>query len=400
MALAGCTSERGGESDDGNGGGASRTPAVQLTGPPVVLGYVTMENSSLGSFPETLAAAQAAAEYANNELGGVSGRPLVLETCATNGSPESSQDCANQLVAKQPVAVVGGIDFGAEAAMAIYEQAGIPYVSGSPQLNGELNSENSYSLTGGTTAELLGIVEHLTSQQPPADSVHAVYVDLPGLLQVAIESSRGILAAKGVTDISLVPEKADAADFAPALNRAAAGDPDAIIVVFQAQACARIVQAAAALNIDTPMYLIGSCATPAVAKAAGGKTDNLIFASGYLPAVDGDQDPDAAAFASRMPADSRSSASQGSFSAVLAVRSLLEEIDDPTPAALTTALRATKDHPNPMAHPFTCDKQQIAILPSICNTAVRLLTWDGSGFADLTGDWIDGRHLVDLLGSG
>jgi branched-chain amino acid transport system substrate-binding protein len=356
-----------------------------------------MENSSLGSFPETRTAAVAAVDYANTALGGLGGRPLELKPCATNGSPESSQDCANRLVALRPVAVVGGIDFGAEAAMPIYEHAGIPYVSGSPQLNGELNSTNSFSLTGGTAAELLGLAQYLTTTKRVA-SVHTLHVDLPGLLTVAIKSSENILRAKGISDVKFVAEKADAADFAPALSRVAAGNPDAIIVVFQAQACARIAQAATALGVTSPMYFVGACASPAVARAAGPNAANMYFASGYLPVRASGGDADTAAFRDRVPETERTSASQGAFSSVLAVRSLLLDAGEPGPAALRAALRATHDHPNVMAHPFTCDNKKIAVLPSICNTAVRVLQWRDGAFTDVAGDWVDGSPLVALSG--
>jgi branched-chain amino acid transport system substrate-binding protein len=390
MVLTGCTSQRGG----GSGNGSNTTaPVTDPTGPPILIGYVTQENSALGSFPETQIAANTAATYANTQLDGVKGRPIKLVSCTTDGSPESSQNCANQLIGQHPVAVVGGVDLGAESAMGLYESAHIPYVSGSPQLNGELDSKNSFSLTGGTVAELLGIADYLTSVKN-VHSVHALYVDLPGLLSIAIKSSETILKSHGVTDVSLVPEKSDAPDFAPALNRAAAGKPDAIVVVFQAQDCARIVQAATALNITTPMYLIGSCATPAVAKAAGSGTSNLIWASGYLPAAGVTGDPAAAYFTKNVPTDQQTSGSEGSFSAVLAVQNLLTSLADPTPAALTTALRATNDQPAVLAHPFTCNSKEVSILPSICNSAVRLLTWNGKSFADLTGNWINGNHLA------
>jgi branched-chain amino acid transport system substrate-binding protein len=400
VLVAGCTSERGGGAD--GGGAGTSAPAPRLSGPPVTLGFVTMENSALGSFPETRVAAQAAVAHANANaaLGGVNGRPLELKPCATDGSPESSQDCAHRLVGLHPVAVVGGIDVGAEAAMPIYEQAGVPYVSGSPQLNGELNSANAFSLAGGTVAELLGLAKYLTSPatpaRRPAKSVHALYVDLPGLLTVAIQSSERVLRKRGVTDVALVAEKADAADFAPALSRAAAGNPDAIIVVFQAQSCARIVQAAKALAVKAPMYLIGACATPAVARAAGPNTDKLYFATGYEPVPGTGGDADVAAFREGVPEQDRTSGSQAAFSAVLAVRSLLADIPEPGPGPLKTALLATRDYPNVMAYPFTCDHKKITILPSICNTAVRLLRWDGDGFVDVAGDWIDGRELATL----
>jgi branched-chain amino acid transport system substrate-binding protein len=367
-----------------------------LTGPPVTLGFVTVENSTLGSFPETRRAAQAAVDYANGSLGGLAGRPLRLVSCSTNGSPESSQDCANRLVGQRPLAVIGGIDFGTDAAMPIYQQAGIPYVTGSPQLSGELNSHNAFALAGGTVAELLGLADYLVNTRH-VHRVHALYVDLPGLLTSAIQGSRNILRHKGVTDVTLVSEKADAADFAPALTRAAAGNPDAIIVVFQAATCARIVQAASALQVKAPMYLIGACATPAVPRAAGGSTDNLYFASGYLPVGPSGGDAAAAAFRQGVPENDRSSASQGSFSAVLGVRSLLAEAPQPTPAALTATLHATRDHANVMAHPFTCDSKQIAIFPAVCNTGVRLLQWRNGAFVDVTGRWIDGRELINLI---
>jgi branched-chain amino acid transport system substrate-binding protein len=390
MVLTGCTSQRGG----GSGNGSDTTaPVTNPTGPPILVGYVTQENSALGSFPETQTAANAAATYANTQLDGVKGRPIKLLPCITDGSPELSVNCANQLIGQHPVAVVGGVDLGAESAMPLYETAHIPYVSGSPQLNGELNSKNSFSLTGGTVAELLGITDYLTSVKK-VHSVHALYVDLPGLLTVAITYSKTILKNKGVTDVSLISEKSDAPDFAPALGKAAAGKPDALVVVFQAQDCARIVQAASALNITTPMYLIGSCATPAVAKAAGAGTANLVWASGYLPAAGVTGDPAAAYFTKNVPSDQQTSGSEGSFSAVLAVQNLLTTLPDPTPAALTTALRATKAQPAVLAHSFTCDSQEIKILPAICNSAVRLMTWNGKSFADLTGTWINGNSLV------
>jgi branched-chain amino acid transport system substrate-binding protein len=389
----GCTSQRGGSS---GGAAPSGATASRLTGPPLTLGFVTVENSTLGSYPETRRAAQAAANHANSALGGVGGRPLRLVTCATDGSPESSQNCANRLVAEKPIAVVGGIDFGTQAAMPIYEAAHIPYVTGSPQLSGELDSKNAFALSGGTVAELLGITDYLTATRH-IHSAHALYVDLPGLLAAAIKGSQNILRKKGVTDVKLIAEKSDAADFAPAVTQAAAGNPDAIIVVFQAAACARIVQAAAALNVRSDIYLVGACATPAVPRAAGGRTDNLYFASSYLPVGASGGDADAAAFRTSVPAAERTSASQGAFSTVLNLRTLLAQTPEPTADGLTTALRATHDQPNVMAHPYTCDGKQIAIFPAVCNSAVRLLRWQGDAFADVTGTWQDGRQLINLI---
>ncbi len=394
VGLAGCTSQRGGRPT--NPGLTSGDATGTLSGPPIKIGFVSMENSALGSFPETRIAAQGAVAYADQALGGVQGHPIELVPCVTNGSPESSQDCANRLIAEKPVAVVGGVDLGTDAAMGLYERAGIPYVSGSPQVGGELSSPTSFSLTGGTLTDLLGITEYLTATKH-LQKVRALYADLPGLLAAALQGSEKILRARGVSDFKLAKEKVDTADFAPAVSDAAADNPDAIIVVFPAQSCERIAQVAGTLKIRTPMYFVGSCASPAVARAAGPSAGNLYFASGYLPVGTSGGDRDAEAFRARVPAAQRSPLSQASFSTVLVVRSLLAEMSQPTSTDLTTALKATRDRANVMAHPFTCDGTAIKVFPAVCNTAVRILRWSGNDFADVSDTWVDGRELMKVL---
>jgi len=71
---------------------------------------------------------------------------------------------------------------------------------------------------------------------------------------------------------------------------------------------------------------------------------------------------------------------------------------DVTPASLTEKLKRARDEPSFMAHPYTCDGQQVTILPAICNTSVRLLQYKGGGrFDDLVGNWVSGASLVKLL---
>ncbi len=123
--LSACTYHR--------GGGARVATAQQKgpvpTGSPLVLGFVTQEDSPTGSFPETRRAAQAAVAYVNEDLGGVEGRPLQLRTCRTDGSSEASQACARQLMAARPLAIIGGVDLGAGAALPAYQKAKVPYVA-------------------------------------------------------------------------------------------------------------------------------------------------------------------------------------------------------------------------------------------------------------------------------
>jgi branched-chain amino acid transport system substrate-binding protein len=360
----------------------------------LVLGMINQEDAPVGSFPEVREAAQAAIAHVNDDLGGVNGRPLRLEVCRTTGTPESSAACANSLVAKKPVAVLGGVDLGAAASLPVFEKAGIPYVGGTPALGEELTSSAAWMTAGGVVADLLGEADYALGTLK-VKKVGALYVDLPGVLTTVIGAAEIVLRAKGVTDVKLVAAKADAADFAPSVKAATAGDPDAVIVLFPAQSCARIMSAARSLNVKARMFYPSACASQAVVDAAGPAAENAYFASAYLPFDD--PSPEVATWKAEAKVSKPSALSQAGFSVAMNVYDLLEDGAD-TPAALTAKLRAAVNHPSFMAHPYTCDRNQVPLMSAVCNPHVRLLQYKGGKFGDVTGAWASGAHLVKLFG--
>ncbi|CAN5218690.1 hypothetical protein BH24ACT10_BH24ACT10_15380 [soil metagenome] len=387
--LAACS---GNGSDD-----AAESPGP--TGPPAVpIGFINMEGSPAGSFPEATAGAEAAVSYVNEELGGVGGRSVELSVCRTNGTPESSQSCAQRLVAARPVAVIGGVDLGAETSVPIITAAGIPYVTGSPTLIGELRNDGAYAFTGGVAGDLLAIGQHLVEERR-VRSIHVLHADLPGLLNSAVSAAGDVFRARDIRDVKLVAENVDAADFAPALTAATAGDPDALVVVFPAQSCSRIRQAAASRGVRTQMYFPGACAAPAVVQGADAVLDRTTFASAYLPVPAEGGLAEEQAFRAGVGQDQRSPISQAAFSSVLNLHALLVRSGTDA-AAVRAALASAVDAPNAFAHPYTCDGQQIPLLPSVCNTSVRLLTYADGAFTDVSGDWVDGSELSRVIGGG
>lgn len=379
-ALAACS---------GNGGsGPSASPSAR----PLVLGFINMEGAPAGSFPEAALGARAAVAHVNDDLGGIGHRPLKLVSCTTDGTPESSQGCAQEVLAAKPVAVVGGVDLGSNASVHVVVDAGVPYVTGSPTLGAELTTDGVFAFTGGTAAELLGIGDYLIERRH-VRRIHVLHEDLPGLLNTAISAAGDIFRAKKVA-VKLVAEKGDAADFAPAVTAATAGDPDAIVVVFPAQACARVLQAAQALGVRAQLYLPGACATPGV--VAAGRQDRTFFASGYLPVGATGGGADAEVFRARVPQGQRSPVSEAAFSTILNLAALMGEgAVDPT--ALGDALDVTRDQPNVLAHPYTCDGMQLPLLRAVCNSNIRLLQYRNGAFTDVLGAWVDGSRLNQLV---
>lgn len=384
-------------------GSRSKAGPHRATGKPLVVGMINMEDAPAGSFPEIREDAEAAVRYVNEELGGVGNRPLQLATCKTDGTPESSQACATELQAKRPVAVLGGIDLGASASMPVFEKAKIPYVGLTPALGDESSSTTSFMLAGGLAADLLAEADYITGTLH-VTKVGVVHLDLPGLQEAAVLAAKTILEKQGVSDVKIVSEKADAADFVPAVKAATASNPDVLIAVFPAQGCTRILEAVQALRLHVRLFLPSACAATEVFDAAGGAANGVTFASALIPYTD-TANPEVATYLEKRRRygagdASPSVLSQAGFALVMDLHRELSALSGtPTPAALSERLKTVRDEPSFMAHPYTCDGQQITVLPSICNAWVRLLVSKGQGaaFDDVAGDWVSGAHLVKIL---
>ncbi len=372
----------------GGGGGVKKDDNA------IVLGMINQEDAPVGSFPEARTAAQAAVAHVNEDLGGVNGRPLRLEVCKTTGTPESSAACANSLLAKRPVAVLGGVDLGAAASLPVFEKAGIPYIGATPALGEELTSPAAWMLAGGAVADLLAQADYALGTLK-VKKVGGVYVDLPGVLTAVLGTAEVVLRAKGVADVKLVPAKADAADFAPAVKAATAGAPDVLFVLFPARSCARIMSAAASLNVKAKAFYPSACASQAVVDAAGPAAENAYFTSAFLPFDD--PSPDVATWKTEARVTKPDALSQAGFAVVMDVYSLLQGGAD-TPARVTDELRSTLGRPGFMAHDYTCDRRQVSLLTAVCNPYVRLLQYKAGKFVDVAGAWVSGAELVKLFG--
>ena len=92
-----------------------------------------MINDETGAvtFPEARQGAIAAMQYVNNYLGGINGHPIVIDNCIGDGTPAGAARCANELVAKHPLAILGAADVGAPASIPIYAHANLAYIGGS-----------------------------------------------------------------------------------------------------------------------------------------------------------------------------------------------------------------------------------------------------------------------------
>jgi branched-chain amino acid transport system substrate-binding protein len=113
-----------GSSDDDSGSDVQGTKA---TGEPIVIGAQAPLKGA-AAFPQSGYGLEAAEWYVNNVAGGINGRPLELDTCEGDGSPEAAISCANGFVSKKMPLVIDAYDLSIASAVPILGSAKIPLV--------------------------------------------------------------------------------------------------------------------------------------------------------------------------------------------------------------------------------------------------------------------------------
>lgn len=381
----------------------ARTP----TGGPVVVGFINTEGAPLGSIPELRVGSEAARKYINAELDGLGGRPMEFEVCITDSSPESSTGCANRMVERRVVAVLGGVDLGSGASLPILAAAGIPYIATTPLLPPDFTTDGAFTLDAGglgTAASAAFAADELGARR-----VAILHDDSPQGRQLAEAFVRPVLLRRGVPEggITLVAERADTPDVAPALATATRGDPDAVIVVFAPPACSRIMQAVAALGVEADMLYIGRCASPGVVAAGGAGADGAYFFSSILNPVAHPDDDEVARYVEKVAeygergVDADSYDVARGFAVTMTFHRHLQSVGstDLTPDGVATAFRTAVDAPSFMGHPFTCDGRQGAPgFVSLCNSRVRIYQLEDGRHRDASGEWISAGAAIAASG--
>lgn len=363
--------------------------ATAATGEPITLGMINQENTPLGSYPELSSAAKAAAAFVNEELGGVGGRPVEIEVCNTEFSPEGSTACAQRFVEAGVPAVLGGIDVFGNGIDTLAEN-GIPFVGGIPVSASSSTSETSYQWSGGTTGATVAFADHAANELD-ATSVAIAYPEFGPISQSA-EAGERVLREAGVEEIQMIPYPITATDLTSPLQAAAAVDPDALIMLAADMGCKGAFDGIETVGLDAQVYMVGACAAPKIIEEAGPeKTEGTIFnVEGPIDRSAANVDFSLYAAVAEEYGDGFDPVGAGTvaFRSFMNLWVLLDQLDEVTPEAIKEALDAQVDAPSFMGHPYTCDRQQLAGQPAMCSPQ-QILAQIQDGELVQLGDWID-----------
>lgn len=234
------------------------------TGEEMVVGLVNSEGSPGLDFPDVRNFTQATVDYLN-EHGGFGGRPVKLETCATPGSPEGSQACAQELTGKNVELVIIGLDVFVD--YTTYEAAGTPLVGMLPILPTD-NTANARYLTGGnstTVGQMAAVVKEFFE----ASTVAIVSADNAG----ANSTEAALTAALDIAGVEHTTVKGGDnetdAGFQGLMRQAADSDPDVLISLYADAGCIGTIRGRASLGIEIPVVTTAICADSDVIAEVG-----------------------------------------------------------------------------------------------------------------------------------
>jgi branched-chain amino acid transport system substrate-binding protein len=394
LALASCASPGARTTGNAASGTAGVQGEVQIaidyvggtagaagSGTPIKIGWVNSEEAGPVVFPEATAAAKAAVDFVNTELGGVGGRPLELVTCAVAGTEEQGQACGQRMANDPDVNVVlgGSVLFGSGSlASALAGQK--PFVGTIAIAPPDFAATDSYYLFG-DGANSYGALATYAGEVLEAKSAAIVYPQIPGSDDAAA-SVKSDLEKLGIT-VNSVGYPPTNTDLVGPLTAAGAQRADVLIPLTESSGCIRAYNAIKQLGLTKPVITSGLCTNPDVVAAVGDFPLGWSFALVSNPFDV--SDPQVALFQQKVKqyggadAQIHGSASLG-FGSVLTMTKILNElgVDNLTAERIRDAVKA---YQGPVyLGPASVDCGFAApAAPSLCATDSYVITYAGDG---------------------
>ena len=227
--------------------------AIDRTGEVIKVGYVNNEGAAF-SLPEFRTGGEVAIQFINDN-GGINGAMIETEVCLSDGTPESAINCANQLIEADVVLAYMGIEVASEAAINLWVEAGIPYISSHAWGVTEQNSPGSVILHSPAGAYAVGPAK--TFADLGIDHIAVILEDTPAGNAFMDATSNPIMAHHGIEWEGILVDPA-APDWTAAIATAQAAGVDGVWGQLTEPGCIGMVGAAAASGYDKPVFA-GSC---------------------------------------------------------------------------------------------------------------------------------------------
>ena len=353
------------------------------TGSPVKIGLFNVEGGTVVSLPDIGNSAVAAADYANDYLGGLAGHKIQIDRCGDKADGASATACANKFVQDKVAAVVAAQPATADQLVPIIKGAGIPYFGSNPAASTELSDPMAYfdssGFVGFLAASAVYAKQHhyktaiMIGPQNPMSTSGVNAIGIPLFKQQGVQ-------LKGV----VIPSAS--ADATSQITSGLVGHPDAAFMSLNAALCQSVLSALQTAGSTIPRISTSACVDKKVFTALGGSGVNGLVILDKGNNTGSDQHEAklySAVMATYQPkADPSGLTSTGYMSMLGFVRAVNAGglKGAPTPAAVNTAIKSAKNVPLPLGDgkTFSCDAQSLPaaqIKATICNSQYFVTTY-------------------------
>ena len=369
------------------------TPAKPASGTPIKVFYFNEEGASASaSDPNGTFAAKAAVEYINRNLGGVNGRPITMQTCASLGTPESSVNCANKAVDWKADIVIKGLDPDGEGAVPIVTGAGIPYLTLNAGAPAELDNPLSFVPASGYGAEYGAFAEYAKAQG--YKRVVAIYTNVAAL-SAAVDGDVTKAFSRAGIGFSSVPVDISTADLTSAYNTALSKKPDLILAFTSLAQCTATVQARGALSDSTPLAWGPSCNVQSVYNTISpSQLGDTYIATGDTSAIPSDKDSQTytTAMSTYEPKGQAVGFAATSFAAVMDFYNAAKEVADPSTLNAATIAKQLQTSPaiplfGGAGKSYSCAAKPFAEHQSACSPWAFIVKRSTDNSYSLTGSY-------------
>lgn len=387
VLVAACSGDDG--SSDSSGTSESVDTSVlgdknEATDSPIKIGLYNVEGGSAVSQPDVGDAAQAAADYANDYLGGLGGHEIEIVRCQDKADGASAAACANQFVQEGVATIVAGQPAITDQIVPVVQGAGIPWVGSSPSGAAELGAANADFFSSGFIGLLAA--EAVYAKEQGYTNVTMIGSENPQLIGAVNAVGKPLFQGQGVTlDLVTVPQ--GTADATSQVTAATQSNPDALSIVADNTVCQSVLSGLSTIGATQPKFVNSSCVAPEVLEAVGesGIDGTVLFTTGDTTGDDEEAQLYRAVMQEYAPdADPGGITPTGYLSMLGFVRAVNAGgvTGDVTPESIATAIKAATDVPLPIGqgNTFSCDVTSFpspAIKATICNSLFFVTTYSG-----------------------
>jgi branched-chain amino acid transport system substrate-binding protein len=356
---------------------------------PVKIGYFNQQGGQVEVSNTNVIGVEIAAQYINEEAGGIGGRPLEVVTCYVANTEEEGQQCGLQFANDDEiVAVLSGPTFiGTESFYAAL--AGSKPVVHGVSVSAADTVQDSAAIMYGGAKYILAPYATFARDTLGVTSSALVYPEGAGQDEAAAGQASAFEAA-GIP-IEVVSYPADTPDLTAPLLAAGAQDVDLVMPVINPNDCVKFQQAIQQLGIPEEKVLASPICINAEVGEALGDLPLWLYAVASSLSID-PTDPSVPPYTDILTAQGQDQhigdpwVLVGFGQAMTLARFMNALGDDVTPDGITEEMKAFEG-PLILGSPaLECGKYPEA--PAVCNDYTQFYKYNGTGEWEHAGDFV------------